>query len=281
MSRDQIWPNFFIVGVGKAGTTSLYEWLKQHPQVYMCPIKEPHFFAREFVSESVEDVNKYLRLFQKAHGFKAIGEASTSYFRWGELVASRIKESIPEARIIIVLRDPIERAHSDWLMHYRRADEHMDFYTALIASPFRDKYIQQYSPIVKKYMELFRDNVLLLMFEELKNEPQRVLHKIAEFLDIDKEPIARIRLVLGNPGGAPRGEWARQLLLLRKRIPLRSLPLPRSLKGYLFKILAGPAGPKPSIDPRAIDLLRPIFEPDIRELEHLLNRTLPELRKVW
>lgn len=281
MSKAPIWPNFFIVGVGKAGTTSLYEWLKQHPQIYMCPIKEPHYFAKGLVPKAVRDERMYLKLFDKARGYKAIGEASTSYFRWGEVVAERIKEKVPKAKIIIILRDPVERAYSDWLMHYRRADENKPFYDALVLSSFRDKYIQVYTPIVKRYLEEFPGKVLILMFEDLKQKPRIVLRKIAQFLQVDEEPMEKVNLVLANPGGAPRAEWARHLLTFRKKIPLQSLPFPKALREHLFNLLAGPSGPKPPIDPRAIEFLRPIFEADLRELEKLLGRPLPELRRVW
>jgi len=82
MRKTEIWPNFFIVGVAKAGTTSLSEWLKQHPQIYIPAIKEPRYFASDLVDPIVRNVVRskkdYLSLFAKARNYKARGEASTS-----------------------------------------------------------------------------------------------------------------------------------------------------------------------------------------------------------
>jgi hypothetical protein len=135
-------PNFFIVGAPKAGTTSLYSYLDQHPQIYMSPIKEPSYFASELRPENfhsqfqlrmlreaenvrkylagpmtekrfggpVVDWESYLRLFQNAREGQAIGEASASYL-WSASAAGNISARIPGARIVMILRDPAERAY--------------------------------------------------------------------------------------------------------------------------------------------------------------------------
>lgn len=134
-------PNFFLVGAAKAGATSLYAYLRQHPQIYMSPIQEPNFLADEihpenfspefrmriarwqvdfrsyldgpmterFPSGPVSDNGDYLRLFRRAGGHMAIGEASPSYL-WSKTAPSNIAERCPQARILMVLRNPIERA---------------------------------------------------------------------------------------------------------------------------------------------------------------------------
>jgi hypothetical protein len=139
-------PNFFVVGAGKAGTTSLYHYLQQHPQIYMSPVKEPCFFASELRVENlsrdfarhverqtrelprylgdglpvkplgwlVSDWDDYLRLFQKVREEKAIGEATASYL-WSKTAAANIHARIPHARIIMILRDPAARAFSQYM----------------------------------------------------------------------------------------------------------------------------------------------------------------------
>lgn len=139
-------PNFFIVGAPKAGTTSLYYYLGQHPQIYVSPIKEPHFFAAEMRLENFEpalrrriardtrglaeflcgpmrekrfdgvvaDRENYLRLFANANGELAVGEASACYL-WLPTAPERIASEIPDARILALLRDPAERAFSQYL----------------------------------------------------------------------------------------------------------------------------------------------------------------------
>ncbi len=139
-------PNFFIVGAPKAGSTSLYHYLDQHPQVFMSPVKEPCYFASEirpenFASEYarqvkrdlaglqlylsgpmmekrpgglVTDWHQYLSLFAAANSETALGEASVCYL-WSATAAANIRSRIPHARIIMILRHPAERAFSQWM----------------------------------------------------------------------------------------------------------------------------------------------------------------------
>ena len=132
-------PNFLIIGANKAGTTSIYSYLKQHPQIYMSPVKEPMFFTLEgknidrtevsrqiTLKTAVNDIEDYQALFQGVSNEKAIGEASTAYLHcpW---CAERIKQYIPDVKLIAILRDPIERAYSNYLMYVRWGLETLDF----------------------------------------------------------------------------------------------------------------------------------------------------------
>src|SRR5579871_3433321 len=112
------WPNFFLVGAQKAGTSSVYAYLKQHPDIFLPAIKEPHFFSQvvpishyePIFLPSVLNEADYLRLYRDACGFSAIGDASVSYL-WDPEAPQRIHARMPQARILIVLRDPVERAY--------------------------------------------------------------------------------------------------------------------------------------------------------------------------
>jgi len=282
MSKVPIWPNFFIVGAAKAGTTSLYAWLRQHPQVYMSPVKEPHYFSRDLVENVRFVIRKerdYLKLFRRAAGYKAIGEASASYLPFGRIVAERIKAAVPHARILIILRDPVERCFADYLMHVRTGREPRSFYEALVKSPLSKVYIQRYAQPVSDYLGIFgKENVLVLMFEDLKSNPRGLLKQVAQFLDIDEEPMMQVKLAVENPGGVPRSALSRVVITVRRKIPVQALPIPKELKLLLKRILLAP---RPPLDPRAVEYLRPIFEADLRDLEKVLGRSLPELRKVW
>jgi len=282
MSKASIWPNFFIVGAAKAGTTSLYAWLRQHPQVYMSPVKEPHYFSKDLVKNvrfMISEEQEYLKLFRHAANFRVIGEASASYLPFGRIVAERIKAAVPHARIIIILRDPVERCFADYLMHVRNRQESMPFYEALVNSHLSEVYIQRYTQPVSDYLGVFgKENVLVLMFEDLKKNPRALLKQVAQFLDVDEEPMMEVKLSVENPGGVPRGRMSRAVLALRRRIPVPVLPLPKALKSSLGRLLLAP---KPPMDPKAVEYLRPIFEADLRELEQVLGRPLTELRKVW
>ena len=122
-------PNFLIIGAPKSGTTSLYQYLKQHPQIYLPDKKEPHFFSFEgrtqgfngpgqadFMKKRITKIEDYIKLFENVNDELAIGEASTSYLYIPEAV-ERIKKYVPEVKIITIIRHPAERAFSDYLQH--------------------------------------------------------------------------------------------------------------------------------------------------------------------
>ena len=115
MSKDN-WPTFFIVGAPRSGTTSLYNYLKTIPEIFMSPVKEPgYFIPNDFRGFSEK---KYLELFKNVKDEIVIGEASAGYLASQE-AAFRIKKEIPNAKIIITLRDPVERTFSDYLNNLR------------------------------------------------------------------------------------------------------------------------------------------------------------------
>jgi hypothetical protein len=121
-------PNFLIIGAAKSGTTSLHHYLKQHPQVYMSQIKEPSFFAFEGTKPAIPgpwkrwaahnfitDIQAYRSLFQGVSDEVAIGEASTIYLVH-PTAPQRIRHYVPDAKLIAILRDPAERAYSNYRM---------------------------------------------------------------------------------------------------------------------------------------------------------------------
>src|SRR5918998_270191 len=134
---EEIWPNFFIVGAQKAATTSLYFYLREIPGVYMSPLKETFYFAPHAVekafnaSDVIRDKKEYLRLFEKARGYSAIGEATPIYL-WDPDSPKLIHQTVPRARIIMILRDPIERAYSNYLMRVRYSGVQSSFYDELM-----------------------------------------------------------------------------------------------------------------------------------------------------
>lgn len=201
-------PNFLIIGAAKAGTTSLYHYLRQHPQIYMSPHKEPRFFALEgrpigfngpgdmtrftFVTER----SRYEALFDGVGTERAIGEASPWYL-YVEQSPERIKHHIPHARLIAVLRDPVERAYSNFLHARNEGLEPLDDFAAAMDAEseriaqnwsYRWHYKQKgfYSSQLKRYLNTFpKDNMRFYLFEDLKQGPADLLADICGFLDVD------------------------------------------------------------------------------------------------
>jgi hypothetical protein len=296
--RSEVWPNFFIVGAAKAGTTSLYMYLERHPQLYMCPMREPHFFSRvgersggQHFVDVISDEPSYLSLFERAAGYPAIGERSNSYLGLEE-TADSIHERVPEARIIILLRDPIERAHSHYLMDVRGGIQKLSFYESVVKEledpefgwgPAWHRYLMYYYPGVKRYRDVFGpERVLVLLTEDLKRDPRGVTGRAVEFLGLDPEPVAPISFSRNhNTYSAPRNGLAQALMgsgkirfIGKKVIPL---PVLRSLRDrVLFK-----RQEKPEPEPEAVEALSKAFASDVEKLEALLGRPLPELRRSW
>ena len=147
-------PDFFIVGAPKAGTTSLYFYLEQHPEIFMSAVKETNYFSYEatvkqnlyYNERGINDWEEYLKLFSEAGKKKAIGEASVSYLFYPE-VAEAIKAKFPEGKIIIMLRNPVERALSHYNMDYKLGYVKTSFDEILFSknkTPLEELYYQQF-----------------------------------------------------------------------------------------------------------------------------------------
>jgi hypothetical protein len=288
-------PNFFIVGAAKAGTTSLYAYLTEHPEVFMSPRKEPHFFSLfemrpEFdnFDPPVRDPRAYQELFLGSEGRKAVGEASPSYLCDPD-AAIRIKSAVQDAKIVISLRNPVQRAYSAYLMEYSAGRETLPFRQALEADERRTEkgwgvsfgYVELglYAEQVEHYLEVFgRGQVLVILFEDLIRETATVMQQVARFLDVDpaRFPESTFEQV-HNRFEASRGPFARALLRSR---PIRALSkrfAPQKLRDAVNRVLFTTAK-KPKMDDEARRALAERFAPNLQRLERLLERDLGALR---
>jgi len=298
-TKATIWPNFFIVGAAKCGTTSLHEYLGKHPRIYMSPVKEPHFFSQvSFTRESEHFVRSvtgeadYAALFEGAEGFDAVGEASPSYL-WYERAPYRIRERVPEARIIILLRDPVERAYSHYLADVRNDRVRLPFYEALLQDAAREKkvwgvsrlYVElgRYAPQMRRYFEIFsRERVRVYLFDDLKRDPEAILREVALFLDVDPDGMSGAgRDAVHNAYSAPRNPVIRRVAGNRHVRRVAMACVPHGVRRFAYRSVLTRRAEKPEPDPRAIEYLAGAYDGEIEELERLLGRDLPSLRKGW
>jgi hypothetical protein len=203
------WPNFFIIGAGKAGTTSLYYHLRQHPEIFMSRYKEPKFFALEghpldfngphderIRRGTTTDLADYLELFEAAREQKAIGEASTIYL--GDPRApGAIADRLPHAGIVAILRHPAERAFSAFLHLLRDGYEPLpSFEEALEAEPQRASdgwYVQYqyrgrgfYGQHLQRYFDRFDPaRIRIYLYEDFVDRPRWLLSDLFDFLGVD------------------------------------------------------------------------------------------------
>jgi hypothetical protein len=191
-------PNFFIVGAPKAGTTSLYAYLGQHPQVYTSAIKEPSYFAPELCRENfIFNWEGYLRLYGNVSDEIAIGEATASYL-WSETAARNIAARFPHARIIINLRNPVDRAFSQYLQMLTDGVTRKSFREQIDASlrcsnkefgllwPFLE--LGRYYEQIKRYFGEFpRSQIHISYYEDLEQAPGRLMADLFAFLGVDPD----------------------------------------------------------------------------------------------
>jgi hypothetical protein len=211
IEQDEAWPNFFIVGAPKAGTTSLYYYLKEIPGIYMSPIKEPNYFVRHAVQggsfDLIQDKAEYLRLFRKSDRCVAIGEASSTYL-WDPDSPKLIHEAVPHARIIILLRDPIDRAYSNFLLHMKtwapaRRSSFADHLTRGGISQLEVQFGMYYEQ-VKRYLEIFgTEQVKVIIFEEFIRHLEQTVNEVLSFLGVNYT-VAAVRLKEDNAYSVPR-----------------------------------------------------------------------------
>lgn len=300
-------PNFLIIGAAKSGTTALWHYLRQHPQIYMSPRKHTRFFAYEVedpgfrgpgsenpslhytVPYAIADADSYHALFAGVTGETAIGEASHSYL-YGPRAAERIRDYAPDMKLIAILRNPAERAFSHYRQMIRDGREPIDdFVRALEQEEARIKdhwwpdfhYVQVglYHEQLERYFERFeRDYLKVYLYEDLKADPSGVLRDIFRFLGVNHGfvPNANIRY---NASGVPKSESLHLLLQkLRQIRPVVERLVPESQYAHLLRIgsnLHNRNLTKPRLHPevrkRVTDMY---FREEILKLQHLMRRDL-------
>ena len=295
LSTDLVLPDFFILGAAKAGTTSLFELLKLHPDVFMSSPKEPFFFEYEYE----KGLGFYSRTYFRGwNGQKRIGEARVSHLLL-PFVPGRIRASRPEARLIAILRDPVERAFSHWWMKYSRGFESLSFEDALSENLQRIEsgedlsgesgerlwrsritpgkrgvnlpvYLDAgyYAQQLERYFATFdQDQICVFFFEDLLHRPHLVIDRMAGFLELDRA---------GFPSRLPKENTAapavlRPLHLIDRRVGFSKIlgqGLVRRVKGA-FRF----ACKTPRMKPETREFLCNHYRPHNQRLSELLGRS--------
>lgn len=287
MTAQQRMPNFFIVGAPKAGTTSLYEYLNSTTGVYMSPVKEPSYFSpavSEDYAEKVGDLDAYLRLFRGAEDERAIGEA-TPFYLWDPESPQLIREASPEAKIIATLRDPVERAFSDYLMmsaHY--GSERLSFPDALQANASQPEsrwgerlYLElgEYSEQVQRYLDVFGEsNVKVVLFEDLVSDTANVVNGVLRFLAVP----GALDVGAGqahNSFSIPKTRLAQRIVGSEGLRRLAQRFVPATAKDFFVHKFLLAKAPKPQMTEEAREFLQEYYREDARSLQSKLHRRLP------
>jgi hypothetical protein len=230
-------PNFIILGSQKAGTTSLYQVLRRHPEIYMPTKKELNFFFHDAEYGKGEDF--YQAYFAPSPPtVKAVGEASPGYICHPQ-APERIHQLIPNAKLIVTVREPIERAYSQYWDNRRSLSETLTFpeviEVALEATyqPGRLGYFSRgtYMQYIHRYLALFpEENLLVLPFEDLKADPLGFYRRCFEFLGVDPRFTCPEMTRAANPAAV----WDNPLYRWFFNNPHRARYLPARLRRFTF-----------------------------------------------
>jgi Sulfotransferase family len=290
-------PNFLVIGAAKSGTTSLYEYLKQHPQVYMSPLKETNFFAFDgarpgfggpdgdvFNRDSVYRPDEYRRLFERRTDEIAVGEVSPRYLG-ADGAALRIKRCIPDAKLIAILRNPADRAFSAFSMRKRDGWEPCATLDEAIADePRRIEerwgsgiYLRHgfYAELLQPYFEHFgRDQIRIYLYDDFLAAPEGLFEDLFGFLGVDRRfcPITsqqfNVSGVIKNP--VMRLIWTRSHSLQKGIRPFLPKTARQRISGFFIGLEKERLPFPPDQRSRLIDRYRA----DIQQLQDLIGRDL-------
>jgi hypothetical protein len=197
-------PNFLIIGAARSGTTSLYSYLRQHPDIFMSPIKEPNYYTDpdDLLPNAIRSRRKYEKLFAGARGERARGEASVRYLN-AIAGIDRIHADLPAVRLIVSLRQPADRVYSSYLGRLMGGRETRSSFEVL--QPGSDLFeTSLYYPKLRRYYDRFpAGQIKVILFDDLIASPQNVLRELFRFLGVDEDFIADTT-VRHNPKVVPR-----------------------------------------------------------------------------
>ncbi len=291
-------PNFLIVGAAKSGTTSLHFYLKKHPEIYLPRIRKETFFLvspknilgkgpGNFGKDLIENLNEYSRLFIGYEKYKAIGEACVAYLYFYKNTIPNIIRYLGNPKIIIILRNPVERAFSNYLHHVRDGLEELCFEDALKAESKRKAenwwwgfqlidpglYFNQ----VKSYLSNFT-HVKIFLYDHLKENPLDFLKQIFDFLEVEPSFIPDVKTRY-NVSGIPKNKLLHNFLtkpnILKKVMkPLIKIFMTEENKRRFVDGIRTRNLKKPEMKTETREYLKNIYREDILKLQDLINRDL-------
>ena len=286
-------PNFIIAGFPKCGTTSLYHYLNEHPDIYMPKQKELHFFTFNILSKlkngpkdatiketQIDNSEKYLSFYKNVRNEVAIGDASPSYINYPSQFI-KIKEYLDDPKIIIILRDPINRAYSNYLHLKREHREFLTFKEAIFKEDERKtnkysdfwyyKFNSTYYDKIIKAKETF-SNVLILTSEELSNNGDATLKNVYKFLEVDDTFKLKRKFNNFNKGGHFKENIFTKIIFQPSTLKniIKKFIKPTPFLKIIISKIANIFSKKPKkIDAESLKYLKKYFKKEVEKLETL------------
>ncbi len=302
-------PNFFIVGAPKAGTTALQTMLASHHDVYMCPIKEPHYFSKDFnpkqfapdykrshpcdlleyfQKQHLEKIHiahvsrwdQYIQLYREAENQTVVGEASSGYL-YSTVAAENIYNQSPNAKIIIILRDPIDRAYSHFTMDLASGRSSTSSFTEAVKKDFSNPikawggkhlYVELglYADQVERYLKIFPSkNVKIINYRDWISDNQKILNEISLFLSIEPDKCSNVGMVT-NKSKIVRFKKLHYFITTTRIREIQRLLIPNSIRMKLKKVWYS-SSPRKKLTVDMRKKLSVFFDQDQENLTHILR----------
>lgn len=234
-------PEFFVIGTLKSGTTALSYLLRQHDGIFLHPVvKETHFFAPDVrLGSRIKDRTDYEDLFRSASAGQKIGEVCPSYL-YSKVAAGLIRREAPDAKLIAVLRDPAERAFSDFMMHVRDGRRRLEDLRPQIEREMQGTLLPSDRPVLaqglyatqlSRFWALFpRSNIKVILHSDLKNSALDALNDLFDFVGVERLDHVKVDQIY-NVSGIPKSETFQYVVnrLRRKRRVLKRI-MPEGLR---------------------------------------------------
>jgi len=282
-------PNFFIVGGSKCGTTNISYYLNLHPKIFFSELNEPYYFCKWDVPEEynrnsmITNMKKYLDLFKNVKNEIIVGEASSPYLSCPH-AALEIKKAFPNSKILISIRNPIERAHSAYFSYQFMKPNEQNFmemiktHEKLISEKifYIDSILESgfYTKNIKRYQEIFgKENVKVIIFEDyIKNTNQHIA-SIFNFLGIND----KIDLNEQSKGSyrVPKNFFAKSLLNNKNFRKVSTILIPTVMRQKLGDKYFLKQVKKPQMLENERNYLRELYNDEVNELEKFLGKKLP------
>jgi hypothetical protein len=285
-------PNFIIIGAAKAGTTALYWYLAEHPAVFMSPVKETNYFAYGLDAGGqlvygdpdvhrfpVKSLGEYEQLFANVGRAAAVGEASPIYLECPQ-AAGRIRERLPAARILCSLRQPVERAYSDYLMYLRRRGRRFDPARELTATAgwarpdSRWMQVSRYAQQLERYFEAFpREQIHVLLIDDFKPSPLRAVQDVYRFVHVDPA-FAPDFDTPHAPGGMPASTMLEGFFTSGAIVSAVKPWVPLRAANWIRRLRTRNMRKPPTLPPALKQELTAHFRDDIAKTSQLIGRSL-------
>jgi len=293
--------DFFVIGVARGGTTSLYNYLQQHAEVFLPGVKECNYFSevesldkevyldpeagKEYHMKIIQSAEVYNELFLDAEANQTKGEVSPSYM-WDQSTAKKIYDYNKEAKIIVTLRNPIERAYSHYLMHYHTGYDKSESFEESLNSERNgiwgggNMYLEMglYHSQLKAYFDLFnKDQIKVIVTEEWTRNSSQSMGQVFDFLgvvpfsgDLSDETF--------NASKQVKNKGLLDVLRLERIKKLLNKIFPEKTREKIKEQLFYKEAPKQELDPETYNRLKDYFIEDIKQTEALIGM---ELSKKW